>query len=174
MDRRRQLDHTLWGGELPTKEWIDEFTQDNPVALYRMDGHMILANSAALKIAGIDKNAPDVENGGEIVKNSNGEPTGILKSEAMYLVLNKIPALSDSQKEKAIKAAQDYLNAQGITSIHDVDSLGGGFDILKKIHSNNELKVRVILLILCAIGNYFTTRKKQITNGSKTECSKDL
>ena len=60
----------------------------------------------------------------------------------MYLVLNKIPALSDSQKEKAIKAAQDYLNAQGITSIHDVDSLGG-FDILKKIHSNNELKVRV-------------------------------
>ena len=134
-------DHTLWGGELPTKEWIDEFTQDNPVALYRMDGHMILANSAALKIAGIDKNTPDVENG-EIVKNSNGEPTGILKSEAMYLVLNKIPALSDSQKEKAIKAAQDYLNAQGITSIHDVDSLGG-FDILKKIHSNKELKVRV-------------------------------
>ncbi|NER19113.1 amidohydrolase [Spongiivirga citrea] len=134
-------DHTLWGGELPTKEWIDVFTQQNPVAVYRMDGHMILANSAALKIAGIDRNTPDVENG-EIVKNSNGEPTGILKSKAMYLVLNKIPALSDSQKEKAIKVAQEYLHAQGVTSIQDVDSLGG-FEVLKKMHSNNELKIRV-------------------------------
>lgn len=134
-------DHTLWGGELPSKEWIDSFTQKNPVAIYRMDGHMILANSAALKIAGIDRDTPDVENG-EIVKNSKGEPTGILKSEAMYLVLNKIPALSNSQKEKAIKVAQEYLLSQGVTSIHDVDSLGG-FKVLKKIHSNDELKIRV-------------------------------
>lgn len=59
-------DHTLWGGELPSKEWIDDFTGENPVAIYRMDGHMILANSAALKIAGIDENTANVENG-EIV-----------------------------------------------------------------------------------------------------------
>ena len=134
-------DHTLWGGELPSKEWIDAFTQQNPVAVYRMDGHMILANSAALKIAGIDRNTPNVKNG-EIVKDSKGEPTGILKSEAMYLVLNKIPALSDSEKEKAIKVAQEYLHSQGVTSIHDVDSLGG-FEILQRMHSNNELTIRV-------------------------------
>ena len=134
-------DHTLWGGELPNKDWIDEFTGDNPVAIYRMDGHMILANSAALKIAGIDKNSADVENG-EIVKNADGTPTGILKSEAMYLVLNKIPKLTDSEKEKALNAAQDYLVSQGVTTVHDVDSLGG-YNILDKMNSNKQLKVRV-------------------------------
>ncbi|WP_339628111.1 amidohydrolase [uncultured Maribacter sp.] len=134
-------DHTLWGGELPTKEWIDEFTGENPVAIYRMDGHMILANSAALKIAGIDKNTANVENG-EIVKNPDGTPTGILKSEAMYLVLNKIPALTNNEKKEAINAAQDYLISQGVTSIHDVDSLGG-FEILDKMYASNKLKIRV-------------------------------
>ncbi|MGP1994378.1 amidohydrolase [Zobellia laminariae] len=134
-------DHTLWGGELPSKEWIDEFTTDNPVAIYRMDGHMILANSAALKIAGIDRNTPDVENG-EIVKDSEGNPTGILKSKAMYLVLNKIPVLSISEKEAAINAAQNYLLSQGVTTIHDVDSLGG-FEVAQKMYTNNKLKVRM-------------------------------
>ena len=134
-------DHTLWGGELPNKDWIDEFTSDNPVAIYRMDGHMILANSAALKIAGIDKNSADVENG-EIVKNADGTPTGILKSEAMYLVLNKIPKLTDSEKEEALNEAQDYLVSQGVTTVHDVDSLGG-YKILDKMNSNKQLKVRV-------------------------------
>ncbi|TDT47537.1 hypothetical protein CLV90_1613 [Maribacter spongiicola] len=134
-------DHTLWGGELPNKDWIDEFTGDNPVAIYRMDGHMILANSAALKIAGIDENSPDVENG-EIVKNPDGTPSGILKSEAMYLVLNKIPKLTDSEKEEALSAAQDYLVSQGVTTVHDVDSLGG-YEILDKMNSNKQLKVRV-------------------------------
>ncbi len=134
-------DHTLWGGELPTKEWIDEFTGENPVAIYRMDGHMILANSAALKIAGIDKFTANVENG-EIVKNPDGTPTGILKSEAMYLVLNKIPALTYVQKEEAINAAQDYLISQGVTSIHDVDSLGG-YEVLNTMNSAKNLKIRV-------------------------------
>lgn len=134
-------DHTLWGGELPNKDWIDKYTGDNPMAIYRMDGHMILANSAALKIAGIDENSPDVENG-EIVKNADGTPTGILKSEAMYLVLNRISELTKAEKEKAISAAQDYLVSQGVTTIHDVDSLGG-YEILEKMNSKNQLKVRV-------------------------------
>ena len=102
---------------------------------------MILANSAALKIAGIDKNTANVENG-EIVKNPDGTPTGILKSEAMYLVLNKIPALTNNEKKEAINAAQDYLISQGVTSIHDVDSLGG-FEILDKMYASNKLKIRV-------------------------------
>lgn len=134
-------DHTLWGGELPSKEWIDAFTGANPVAIYRMDGHMILANSAALKIAGIDKNTANVENG-EIVKNPDGSPTGILKSEAMYLVLNKIPDLTNDEKAEAINVAQDYLISQGVTSIHDVDSLGG-YEVLNTLKSAMKLKIRV-------------------------------
>jgi predicted amidohydrolase YtcJ len=134
-------DHTLWGGELPNKEWIDNGTPNNPVAIYRLDGHMILANSAALKIAGIDQNTPDVTNG-EIVRNSDGTPTGILKSEAMYLVLNKIPALTNKVKKEAIKSAQEYLLSNGVTSIHDVDSLGS-FQIIKELYRERALKIRV-------------------------------
>jgi len=160
-------DHTLWGGELPSKEWIDNFTKEKPVAIYRMDGHMILANSAALKIAGIDRNTPKLKNG-EIVKNPDGTPTGILKSEAMYLVLNKIPSLTDSQKEKAIKSAQKYLHSNGVTSIHDVDSLGG-FEVLKKMYANNELDIRVYsanpLYNWKALSNKEKIKTKWLKNG---------
>ncbi|MGY8916550.1 MAG: amidohydrolase, partial [Flavobacteriales bacterium] len=134
-------DHTLWGGELPTKEWIDKYTIAHPVAVYRLDGHMILANSAALKIAGIDKNTPEVLNG-EIVRYPDGTPTGILKSNAMYLVLDKIPILSDLQKENAILAAQEYLVSQGVTTIHDVDSLGT-YEIAEKLLKKGKLNMRI-------------------------------
>jgi len=109
-------DHTLWGGELPNKAWIDKFTEDKPVAVYRLDGHMILANSAALKIAGIDKNTPDVKSG-KIIKDENGNLTGVLKGNAMNAVLDKIPPLSATRKENGLRAAQKYLLANGVTSI---------------------------------------------------------
>src|SRR5690606_24102625 len=75
-------DHEQWGGELPTREWIDAVTPDNPVWVNRLDGHMGLANSKALELAGVDADTRDVE-GGEIVRNADGEPTGILKDNAM-------------------------------------------------------------------------------------------
>jgi hypothetical protein len=134
-------DHTLWGGELPKKEWIDDYTQDNPVVIYRLDGHMVLANSAALKVAGIDKNTPDVANG-KIIRDVDGYPTGILKSNAMNLVLDKIPPLSKIQKENALNAAIDYLVSNGVTSVHDVDSLGG-YSVAKKLRNSGELSLRI-------------------------------
>ena len=69
--------------ELPRRDWIDAVTPDHPVCVSRLDGHMILANSLALKLAGVTKNTP-VPPGGEIVKDpATGEPTGILKDAAM-------------------------------------------------------------------------------------------
>ncbi len=141
-------DHTLWGGELPKKEWIDSFTENNPVALYRLDGHMILANTAALKLAGINKNTTHIE-GGEIKRNANGEPTGVLKDNAMFPVLNKIPLMTEAQKKKAIQAASTYLLSNGVTTVHDVDSLGTfktAYNMLKqgeltiRIYAANQLK----------------------------------
>ncbi|WP_298485610.1 amidohydrolase [uncultured Maribacter sp.] len=134
-------DHTLWGGELPNKSWIDDYTKDNPVVIYRMDGHMVLANSLALKIAGINKNTLDVE-GGKFLKNENGELTGILKGHAMTDLLNKIPAMTEKQKETALKAAQEYFLSNGVTSLHDVDSLGT-YDVAAKLKFNNDLKIRI-------------------------------
>ncbi len=134
-------DHTLWGGELPKKEWVDQYTPDNPVAIYRLDGHMILANSVALKIAGIDKNTPDVKSG-KIIKDKNGNPTGILKGNAMNAVLDKIPPLSAARKEAGLKAAMNYLLANGVTSVHDVDSIGT-YPVAKKLKDAGELGVRI-------------------------------
>ncbi|KAJ6704836.1 IMIDAZOLONEPROPIONASE [Salix purpurea] len=76
----------MWGGELPMASWLDDFTADNPVWLTRMDGHMGLANSLALKLTGINNSSND-PNGGTIAKSTHGEPTGLLIDAAMKLVL---------------------------------------------------------------------------------------
>ncbi len=134
-------DHTLWGGALPKKEWIDEFTKQNPVALYRLDGHMILANSLALELAGIDKNTPEIV-GGEIVRHTDGTPTGILKDNAMNVVFEKITPMTLVQKENALGEAMDYLLSNGVTSVHDVDSLGT-YAVAKKIKKEGKLAIRI-------------------------------
>lgn len=138
-------DHTLWGGELPHKNWIDEFTKDNPVLVMRLDWHMALANSAALKYAGISNTTPNVT-GGTIEKDKNGNLTGILKDNAMNLVLDKMPAMTTTQKNKSFKAAMDYFLANGVTSVHDVDGLNEKYEsysTAKKYSADGKLKLRI-------------------------------
>lgn len=134
-------DHTLWGGELPTKEWIDEFTAENPVVIYRLDGHMVLANSMALSIAGINNKTNNLA-AGEIVRHPKGNPTGILKGSAMTKMLNAIAPLTMLQKKNAIRTATDYLLSNGVTSIHDVDSLGT-YAAARELYDEGELPVRM-------------------------------
>lgn len=134
-------DHTLWGGELPSKDWIDEFTTENPVVIFRMDGHMVLANSMALDIAGINRETKDLE-GGEILRNDNGVPTGILRGSAMTKMLNAIPPMTSTQKRNALTAATSYLLSFGVTSVHDVDSLGT-YAIAKEMLDDSELAIRI-------------------------------
>lgn len=112
-------DHELWGGELPHKEWIDEETGDTPVFVIRLDGHMALANSAALKIADITATtiAPD---GGEIATDENGEPTGIIKGNALNLVLSVIPQPSDEEVLNTFRLAQSHALSLGLTQVHAV------------------------------------------------------
>ena len=114
-------DNSLWGGELPTREWIDAVTGDRPAWLSRVDGHMALANSAALRLAGVDRNTPDVP-GGEIVRDANGEPTGALKDNAMALVERIVPPLSAELRDRALDAAMRYANERGVTSVHSLGS----------------------------------------------------
>src|SRR5690606_30006187 len=85
-------DHELWGGELPRRQWIDSVTPDNPVFVQRLDGHMGVANSKALELAGVDRNTADID-GGTIIRDG-GEPTGLLKDEAMNPVQRVIPDAS--------------------------------------------------------------------------------
>ena len=112
-------DHEQWGGELPNRSWIDSVTGDVPVWVNRLDGHMSLANSAALRAAGVTRLTADVE-GGTIVRDAAGEPTGILKDNAMWLVDQKVPAATAEQNDRALAAAMRYVAEQGVTSVHNM------------------------------------------------------
>jgi predicted amidohydrolase YtcJ len=105
----------------PTKEWIDPVTGDTPVFLVRMDGHQALANSAALKLAGIDRSGLPDPLGGEIERDPvTGEPTGILKDDAKELVRLHIPEVSDADRDAALLRAMAHANRLGITGVHDM------------------------------------------------------
>ena len=114
-------DHEKWDvKELPTKEMIDPFTKNTPVFVDRYDGHMALANSYALKLAGITKDTPSPE-GGLIVKDpKTGEPTGILKDNALDLINDIIPEYSDVEYSEALTAALNEAKRFGVTSIEDM------------------------------------------------------
>lgn len=112
-------DHTLWGGDLPRRDWIDDVTPDNPVWVSRLDGHMALANSLALELAGVDADTPDID-GGTIIRYEDGRPTGILKDNAMMLVDGAIPEASASQLDREAMAAMTHVAGNGVTSVHDM------------------------------------------------------
>lgn len=108
----------MWGGELPMASWLDDFTADNPVWLTRMDGHMGLANSLALKLTGINNSSND-PNGGTIAKSTHGEPTGLLIDAAMKLVLPWIPEVSVDERREAFLRASNLALTRGVTTVVD-------------------------------------------------------
>ena len=110
-------DEQRMGGELPTKEWIDAVTPDTPVAVPRTDLHSFLANSVALRLAGIDRNTPDPA-GGVIVRDAKGDPTGVLKDNAKDLLSRVIPPPSAAQDEAALKTGIALGLAHGVAQCH--------------------------------------------------------
>ena len=136
-------DHEMWDGELPRRDWIDAVTPDNPVWVSRLDGHMALANSLALDLAGVDADTPDVA-GGEVVRYPDGRPTGILKDNAMGLVDHALPEASAAQLDREAQAAMQYVAGNGVTTVHDMADwrslatyrrLAGRGDLLTRIYS---------------------------------------
>src|SRR5690349_15340552 len=109
-------DHTLWLGQpLPHHEWIDSVTPDNPVFVNRLDGHEALANSAAMRAAGVTKATPTPE-GGEILHDARGEPTGIFKDRAMDLIWHAAPEPSPEQRDSALARALAHAAALAATA----------------------------------------------------------
>lgn len=113
-------DHENWpGAQLPTHQLIDSVTPDNPVALPRLDGHMLLANAKAMEIAGINKNTPDVP-GGVIVRDALGNPTGIFKDAAENLIASHIPDSSPERVQQALEDGLRYAAEHGVTSVQEM------------------------------------------------------
>ncbi|NQT78928.1 MAG: amidohydrolase [Candidatus Aminicenantes bacterium] len=132
--------------ELPTKEWIDEVTPHNPVCVNRLDGHMVLVNSLALKLAGVTKDTPSPE-GGEILRDpETGEPTGILKDGAMNLVKKHIPEPSLKEKIRAAEVALRHAARNGVTSVHDMAN-SENFEVYQELLRTNKLTARLYVYI---------------------------
>jgi predicted amidohydrolase YtcJ len=134
-------DHQLWGGELPHRSWIDALTPENPVWVNRLDGHMALANSLALEAASITRDTAEVA-GGAIERDPSGEPTGVLKDNAMGLVERVVPPPNEEMSLRALDAAMSYVASKGVTSVHHM----GSFDdlaIFRKARAQGRLRTRI-------------------------------
>jgi len=132
--------------ELPRKDWIDAVTGDNPVCVNRFDGHMVLANSAALKLAGVtaETRTPD---GGEIVRDpATGEPTGILKDAAMDLVYAQVPEPTFAEKLEAAEASLRHAAENGVTSVHEMAD-AASFEVFQDLARRGRLTTRVAVYI---------------------------
>src|SRR5262245_54232144 len=136
-------DHENWTPPaLPTRRLIDAVTPDNPIFINRLDGHMCLANSLALKLAGVTRETSDPP-GGTIVRDANGEPTGVLKDAAMSYVNKVIPNPSEEVIAEAIRAAMHYAAENGVTSVQDMSASPEVFAVYQRLLANGELTVRV-------------------------------
>jgi predicted amidohydrolase YtcJ len=136
-------DHEKWpGAPLPTKETIDAATPEHPVFVNRLDGHMALANSLALKLAGVTKETKDPP-GGVVVRDSKtGEPTGILKDGAEGLVDRAVPAKTFEENHVAARAATEHAAKVGVTSVTDM-SAGDDVGLYQYMVEHGELKTRI-------------------------------
>jgi predicted amidohydrolase YtcJ len=136
-----EWDHTTWGGELPSRDWIDRVTPDNPVWINRLDGHMALANTAAMRAARVGDDVTDVS-GGEIVRDAQGRPTGIFKDNAMALIDRGMPPVSIREQVDATVAAMDYLAARGVTAVHHMGTWQH-VDVFRAAKERGLLKTRI-------------------------------
>lgn len=134
-------DHERWGGALPSRQWIDSVTPDHPVWVNRLDGHMALANGAALRAAGVTAATRDVT-GGAIVRDAGGEPTGILKDNAQSLVDRVVPEPPPVLQDRALDTAMTHVASHGVTSVHNMGSWSD-LAIFERARAAGRLKTRI-------------------------------
>src|SRR5687768_13339990 len=135
-------DHENWTpNDLPTAAMIDAATPNNPVFIDRLDGHMALANSLAMNLAKVDKNIKDVE-GGAIVRDAAGNPTGVFKDAAMSYISRVIPDFSFEEKLEAAQAATEHAASLGVTSVQDM-SAGTDIGVYQELMRQGKLKTRI-------------------------------
>ena len=143
----RGWNQVLWPGQqYPTAPILDELVSDRPVWLERIDGHAGWANSKALALAGISANTISPP-GGEIIRDQNGNPTGILIDNAMALVNQIIPPPSDEEMAAALAVATSHLLSLGITSVHDAGVSGRENDYYRQLANSGNLDVRLYGMI---------------------------
>ena len=136
-------DEQQWpGAPLPTRRMIDEVTPDTPVFVNRYDEHMSLANSLALKLAGVTRKTPDPA-GGLIVRDASGEPTGVLKDSAMALVNRVIPPDGPERRQRILRRALAHMASLGVTSVEDMGPADEDLALYAEFAARGELTTRI-------------------------------
>lgn len=143
----RGWDQNDWSiKKFPTKGMLDEVAPNHPVILRRIDGHAVWTNSQVIEAAGITAETPDPD-GGKIIRDEEGNPTGVFVDRAIRLVSSFIPKASKADKRRQILTAQKHLNAVGLTSIHDAGTDLETTEILEELSSKGELTIRIYAML---------------------------
>ncbi|QTH62818.1 amidohydrolase [Psychrosphaera ytuae] len=139
----RGWNQEIWPeNKYPTAKQLDEYISDRPVYLSRVDGHAAWLNTKAMELAGITRNSISPE-GGEIIKDKDGNPTGVLIDNAEVLVMEKIPAPSQAEMALALNTANDHLLSLGVTSMHDAGIDLDTYNLYRAKADSKELDVRI-------------------------------
>ena len=140
-------DHELWRGTpLPRRDWIDSVTPNNPVFVNRVDGHMALANTAAIRAAGVTKDTPTPA-GGEIPRDARGEPLGVFKDQAMGLIWRAAPAPSPEQRDSALARALAHAASLGVTATAHMSASWPDLASYRRLARANRLTLRVAVYL---------------------------
>ena len=134
-------DHQNWGGELPQASWIDSVTPNNPVWINRLDGHMALANTAAMRAAKVPSSGGDVA-GGTIVRDASGRPAGIFKDNAQSLIDPSVPDPPPAMMDRALDAAMSYVAERGVTSVVHM-GFWSDLPVFERAHRAGTLRTRI-------------------------------
>jgi len=134
-------DHQNWGGELPQRSWIDSVTPNTPVWINRLDGHMALANTAAIRAAKVPMSGGDIA-GGTIMRDASGQPTGIFKDNAQDLVDPAVPESTPAMLDRALDAAMTYVAERGVTAVGHMGTWAD-LAVFERAHRAGALRTRI-------------------------------
>ncbi|MFK8018567.1 MAG: amidohydrolase [Pseudomonadales bacterium] len=143
----RGWNQVLWPSKtFPGTQSLDAISGDFAVALNRIDGHALWVNSKALHLAGINKDTADPE-GGQIIRDQQGSPTGVLIDNAMDLVRYVMPPTTANSQREAVRVSLKHLASVGLTSVHDAGSSASEIRALQELRTSNELPIRVYSML---------------------------
>lgn len=163
--RGRGWDQNDWPSQaFPDRAQLDSLFPDRPVALQRIDGHAVLANRVALRMTGL-LNAGEIP-GGEILRRTDGQPTGVLIDGAADSLLARIPQPSHAEKASALKKAQANLLAAGLTTVTDAGLDVEDIALLDSLHGSGDLVLRVVAMANPTEANFVAMAQR---GGWKTE-----
>lgn len=156
----RGWNQTLWASNtFPTKASLDKAFPDTPVWLRRVDGHAGWANSKAMELAGITKATKEVA-GGEIIRDENGEPTGVFIDNAMALISKNIAPLTSQEMENVLVKSMQSLASLGLTGVHDAGISKQNIDAFKSLAKNNAMPIRVYAMLDVTDNDYLAVLKE--------------